>query len=80
MAPELVEAGTEILIEQRVTLVGLVSMMSDSTHSAWDAQGAFPNDGDRIVAEFAIGSPFLEVTEIVSQPAAGGNSGAGGTS
>jgi hypothetical protein len=80
MAPELVEAGTEILIEQRVTLVGLVSMMSDSTHSAWDAQGAFPNEGDRIVAEFAIGSPFLEVSEIVSQPAAGGDSGAGGTS
>ena len=37
-------------------------MMTDSAHAAWDAQGAFPNDGDKIVAEFAIGSPFLEVT------------------
>ena len=36
--------------------------MTDSAHAAWDAQGAFPNDGDKIVAEFAIGSPFLEVT------------------
>jgi hypothetical protein len=80
MAPELVEAGTEVLIEQRVTLVGLVGVMSDSTHAAWDTQGAFPNDGDRIVAEFAIGSPFLEVSEIVSQAAAGGDAGSGGSS
>ncbi|MGD2123224.1 MAG: hypothetical protein PVJ76_15840 [Gemmatimonadota bacterium] len=79
MGPELVEAGTEIRIEQRVTLVGLVSTMSDSTHAAWDAQGAFPSDGDRIVAEFAIGSPFLEVSEIVSQAPGGGDAGAGGS-
>ncbi len=39
-------------------------MMTDSAHAAWDTQGAFPNDGDKIVAEFAIGSPFLEVTAI----------------
>lgn len=80
MAPDLVAAGTQILIEQRLTLTGLVSVMSDSTHAAWDAQGAFPNDGDRIVAEFAIGSPFLEVTEITTQPSAGGDAGTGGTS
>ncbi len=80
MAPELVEAGTDIRIEQRVTLVGFVSIMSDSTHSAWDAQGAFPSEGDRIVAEFAIGSPFLEVSEIISQAPGGGDAGAGGTS
>ncbi len=79
MAPELVEAATEVLIEERLTLVGLVSVMSDSTHAAWDGQGAFPNEGDRIVAEFAIGSPFIEVSEIVRQPT-GGDSGAGGTS
>ena len=79
MAPELVEAGTEILIEQRVNLTGTVWVMSDSAHAAWDTQGAFPNAGDKIVAEFAIGSPFIEVTEIQAQVAAGGDAGAGGT-
>jgi hypothetical protein len=79
MDPALVEGGTEVLIEQRVTLLGSVWVMSDSAHAAWDAQGAFPNEGDRIVAEFAIGSPFLEVTEIVTQTAAGGDAGSGGT-
>jgi len=72
MAPELVEAGSEVLIEQRVSLTGTVWVMSDSTHAAWDAQGAFPNAGDKIVAEFAIGSPFIEVTEIRAQTPAGG--------
>jgi len=75
MVPELVEAGVEVLIEQRVNLMGTVLMMSDSTHSAWDAQGAFPNEGDKIVAEFAIGSPFLEVTEILAQAGAAGSGG-----
>jgi len=79
MAPELVEAGSEVLIEQRVNLTGVVWVMTDSTHSAWDAQGAFLNEGDKIVAEFAIGSPYIEVTEIRAQTAAGGNAGAGGT-
>ena len=78
MGPELVGAGTEILIEQRVHLTGLVGMMSDSAHAAWDGQGAFPNAGDKIVAEFAIGSPFLEISalEVVG---GGGDAGAGGT-
>ena len=82
MGPELVEAGTQIMIEQRVTLVGTVRMMGDSAHVAWEAQGAFPNEGDMIVAEFAIGSPFLEVTVIEAQGGAGGaagDAGAGGT-
>ncbi|MBT8397986.1 MAG: hypothetical protein HKO65_15295 [Gemmatimonadetes bacterium] len=80
MDPDLVAAGTEVLIEQTVTLVGSVWNMTDSTHAAWDGQGAFPNEGDKIVAEFAIGSPFLEVTEIVTPEAAGGDAGSGGSS
>ncbi len=76
MGPDLVESGTEVLVEQRLTLTGTVWMMGDSTHSAWDAQGAFPNDGDKTVAEFAIGSPFLEVTQIEVQ---GGAAETGGT-
>lgn len=72
MGPEVVEAGTEVLIEQRLTLVGTVWVMSDSAHAAWDALGAFPNEGDRIVAEFAIGSPFLEVSSIERMAAGGG--------
>jgi len=78
MAPELVEAGTQILMEQRVNLVGTVGMMTDSTHAAWDGQGAFPNEGDRIVAEFAIGSPFLEVTAIEPSGEGSGGGGAAG--
>ncbi len=42
MGPELVAAGTDIRIEQRVNLTGTVWMMTDSAHAAWDAQGAFP--------------------------------------
>ena len=75
MGSDLVEAGTEILVEQTLNLVGTVQMMSDSTHAAWDAQGAFPTDGDKVVAEFAIGSPFLEVSSVRTQ---GGSEGAGG--
>jgi hypothetical protein len=80
MGPELVAAGTQVLSEQRVNLLGTVWMMNDSTHAAWDAEGAFPNEGDRIVAEFAIGSPFLEVTAVEAMAGAGGGSGNAGTS
>ncbi len=82
MGPELVAAGTEVVAEQIVTLVGTVWVMSDSTHSAWGDQGAFQNEGDMIVAEFAIGSPFLEVTIIEARGETGeaaGGPGAGGT-
>jgi len=58
MAPELVEAGQEVMVESMVTIVGTVFMMSDSILSAWDEQGVFANAGDRIVAEFA--TSFLE--------------------
>ena len=80
MGPEVLEAGAVVLVEQRVNLTGTVHMMSDSTHAAWDAAGAFPNEGDRIVAEFAIGSPFLEITAVErSGPAGAGEGGAGGS-
>ena len=74
MTPELVETGSQILIEQRLNLVGTVHVMTDSAHAAWEAQGAFPNEGDRIVAEFAIGSPFLEIT-FAELPGGGGGAG-----
>ena len=75
MGAELVEAGTEVGLEDQVTLVGTVYTMTDSTHAAWDALGAFPNEGDKIVAEFAIGSPFLEVTTVEGPGGAEGDAG-----
>ena len=79
MSAELMQSSTQILIEQRLNLTGTVWIMSDSVHAAWDAQGAFPNEGDRIVAEFAIGSPFLEAT-VAERPGGGeGDGGAGGS-
>ena len=74
MAPELTEAGTEILVESVVNVVGTVYMMSDSVLSAWDEMGVFANEGDRIVAEFA--TTFLEATAVISQDGAA-NAGAG---
>ena len=62
MAPELVEAGQEVLVESMVTVVGTVFMMSDSILSSWDEQGVFTGAGDRIVAEFA--TSFLEARVI----------------
>jgi hypothetical protein len=76
MAPGLVDDGTEVQLQQRVNLLGTVHMMTDSAHAAWDVLGAFPNEGDKIVAEFAIGSPFLEVTNIEG-PGGASEGGAG---
>jgi hypothetical protein len=79
MDSSLVATGQTVLEEQRVNLVGIVGTMTDSVHAAWDEQGAFPTEGDKIVAEFAIGSPFLEVSSVQrSAPASGGEGGAGG--
>ena len=36
-----------------VNVIGTVTVMSDSILAAWDEAGAFANEGDRIVAEFA---------------------------
>lgn len=74
MAPALVEAGQEILVESMVTVVGMVHMMSDSILSSWDEQGVFANAGDRIVAEFA--TSFLEARVVEAEGGAPG-SGAG---
>ena len=65
MAPGLVEAGQEVMVESMVTVVGTVYMMSDSILSAWDEQGVFANAGDRIVAEFA--TSFLEARVIEAE-------------
>jgi len=75
MGSDLLEAGSNVLVEQRVDLIGTVWMMSDSTLVVWDSLGAFPNQGDRIVAEFAVGSPFLEIMEVRSQAPGGGGDG-----
>ncbi|MFC1575204.1 hypothetical protein ACFL5A_00975 [Gemmatimonadota bacterium] len=72
LSPALLESGQEILVEQVVNLTGTVHLMSDSALVVWDEAGAFPAEGDRFVAEFAVGSPFLEVTEFQAVPAPGG--------
>lgn len=74
MAPSLVAAGGSVLVEQIVSLRGTVHTMSDSVLNAWQEMGAFSNEGDRIVAEFA--TSFFEVEEIVAP--GGGAEGAGG--
>ena len=59
MGAELVEAGTEILVESTVNITGSVFMISDSVLTSWDELGMFANEGDRIVAEFA--ERFVEI-------------------
>jgi hypothetical protein len=78
MAQELVEEGMEVMLESQVTLVGTVGILDAATLAVWDSLGAFANEGDRIVAEYAVGSPFLEATS-VEVPAPGGGEGPGGT-
>jgi hypothetical protein len=73
MSPDLVAAGGTVLVEQIVSLRGTVHTMSDSVLNAWQELGAFSNDGDRIVAEFA--TSFFEVDEIVGQAEGGGDAG-----
>lgn len=73
MAPSLVAAGGTVLVEQLVRLNGTVHSMSDSVLNAWQEMGAFSNEGDRIVAEFA--TSFFEVEEITAQGGDGGGAG-----
>lgn len=82
MAPALLEAGTEVMVQTQVTVVGSVLMMTDSIVAAWDAAGAFPTEGEKFVAEFAVGSNFIEATTVMvpGAPAAGGAGGEGGGS
>ena len=80
MAPELVEAGTEVMLQSNVTIVGPVSTLDNATLAVWDSLGAFPTEGDRIVAEFAVGSPYIQATAVRAPAAPGGEGEGGGTS
>jgi hypothetical protein len=74
MGPQVVEAGTQVLVESVVNITGTVFMMSDSVLTSWDALGVFGNEGDRIVAEFA--TSFLEA-RAVQRVGSGGGTGEG---
>ena len=50
-----------------LSLIGTVMAMSDSILDAWEAVGAFPQENDRIQAEFA--EDFIEVTSVVDAEA-----------
>ncbi len=80
MGPELLATAPQVLPEQILDLEGTVLVLSDSMIAAWAAEGAFPSQGDRIVAEFALGSPILEASSLrVSRPTGGvGGPGEGG--
>lgn len=75
MGPEVVQAGTPVLVESVVKITGVVHMMSDSVLASWDTLGVFGNEGDRIVAEFA--TSFLEARAVESVGAGGSGTGAG---
>ncbi len=64
LASPAIEAGVSVASGQSMNLVGTVLMMTDSALVAWGDAGAFPTEGDRIVAEFAVGSPFLEAFRV----------------
>lgn len=74
MAPALISDSTTVPVGQPMSVVGTVQTMTDSVLSAWDSLGAFANEGDRIVAEYFVGSPFMEATAIRPNPT-GGSSG-----
>jgi len=59
LAPGLLEQGVTVEPGTTVTVIGTVSMMSDSVLISWSDAGAFENEGDRIVAEFA--ERFMEI-------------------
>ncbi len=56
-----------------VDVMGTVMTMSDSILDAWEAAGAFPNEVDRVLAEFA--ETFIEVTVLGGDEAVGESSG-----
>lgn len=78
MSPTLLESQPSVLVEQVVTVVGQVHILTDSVLNAWDALGTFPTETDRFLAEFSQDSPFLEVESVEVQTpggAAGGQAG-----
>ena len=72
MSPALLETGPSILVEQVVTVVGEVHILTDSVLTAWDSLGTFPTETDRFLAEFSLDSPFLEASSVEAQAPAGG--------
>ena len=58
----LVTDSTSVTAGTTVDVTGMVTAMSDSILDAWQAAGAFPQDIDRTLAEFA--ENFVEVTSI----------------
>jgi hypothetical protein len=70
MGPEVLEAGTQVLVESVVNIVGTVFPMSDSVLTSWDTLGVFTNPGDRIVAEFA--TSFLQARSVENVSGGGG--------
>ena len=58
-----------------VDVTGTVMQMSDSILDAWEAAGAFPNEIDRTLAEFA--ETFIEVTVLGGDGAGDDSSEAG---
>ena len=67
MVPGVVESGVVVESNARVSVVGTVHAMSDSTADAWVASGGI-GEGDRILAIFA--ESFFEATgvTVVARP------------
>jgi hypothetical protein len=70
LAPPALETGISVSSGDVFSLVGAVLMMTDSALVAWGDAGAFASEGERAVAEFAVGSLFLEASEIRAGDAA----------
>jgi hypothetical protein len=64
LAPPAMEAGISVSSGELLSVVGDVLMMTDSALVAWGDAGAFASEGERAVAEFAVGSLFLEASEV----------------
>lgn len=74
----LAAAGVDVRTRDRIErVVGTVHVMSDSVLDAWDAQGAFTNETQRIEAEFA--TSFLQATSLDIAPRQGGGGSGGGS-
>jgi hypothetical protein len=79
MSPALLETQPAVIVEQVVTLVGQVHILTDSVLTSWDALGAFPTDTDRFLAEFSLGSPFIEVESVEAMTPGGAGAGQAGS-
>lgn len=80
LAPPAIEADVSVSSGQVVSIVGAVLIMTDSVLVAWGDAGAFPTEGDRMVAEFALGSPYLEASDVqMGESEAGGDGTSSGS-